>query len=55
MTDFKLFARCFKCRKTKLFIKKRRVKLPIGRTALSREMFCSKCHKEIVTTLENPL
>ncbi len=40
---FKLFSICGACRKKKLYVAKRNVRLPIGKIATSKDYFCSAC------------
>ena len=47
MKDFKLYGKCSGCKKKKLFISKRTVKLPVDRTATSHNLLCYKCYKEV--------
>lgn len=45
--DFQLRGKCQGCRKTKWFIKTRKINLPIGKVATSKDLLCGSCYKEI--------
>lgn len=47
-----IYNKCFNCKKYKFFVRKRKVTLPNGSIANSREPFCGKCHKALQTQLE---
>ena len=49
MPDYKLFNKCFACKKKKLYISRKELALPIGRMAKSREYFCPRCWRRIET------
>lgn len=44
--DWKLFGYCENCKKRKLVVKKRTVRLPIGLTAKSQKLICKPCAHE---------
>ena len=53
MTDFKLLSECFRCKRKKLYIAKRVIRIPNGLVnATSREFFCSPCFKDIKGVME---
>lgn len=51
--DWKFYAPCFKCKKRKFFVRKRRIPLPTGTlVATSRELFCTPCTNLLATEIK---
>lgn len=52
MTEWIFFGKCELCPRRRFFIRKRKVPLPINRTAKSQKLMCDHCYKNVLTLLE---
>lgn len=50
---FKIIGKCKSCKKNRLFIRRRKVKIPVGGEATSHDLLCNACYNKLVTKLNS--